>query len=105
MHKYAQFKAMMHRKLLSLMEAEGWTQSALAKELGISQGYLSRFLKGHNRPRKALRDKIDALTSGLGDRSVEDFVVRVRQASAASEEFRTLVEAALTLVETRNKKA
>lgn len=95
----------MHRKLRRLIEHEGWTQSALAKELDISQGYLSRFLKGGNSPRKALRDRIAALAARLPDVPDDDFVERVQRASRTSTEFKSLVEAALSLVENTNNKA
>lgn len=84
------------------MEREGWTQSVLAKELGITQGYLSRFLKGENRPRKALRDRIAMLTDHIARGPADDFADRVRRAASASTEFKVLVEAALQLMENTN---
>lgn len=58
--------------LNGILSSKGWTQERLAKELGVSQGRLSEYLKGKNLPRadvllkisKIGRTTVDALLKG-----------------------------------------
>lgn len=85
--------------LVRLRAATGWSQTRMAKELGVSQGHLSRLLRGLSRPRPSLERRIEALAAreGAVELSLEALGKRVARAARRSPEFRTLVETALHL--------
>ncbi len=83
-----------------LMRAKGWTQQDAARRLGISQGHLSKLLRGDSEPRPLLLLKFDRLlASRVGRASARDVAESVQRAASASPEFAALIQAALALVE------
>ena len=82
------------------MLASGLTQVELARRLGVSQGHLSKVLKGVVAPggkvRKAVAERLSDIDP---EPSRDEWLRRVAEAADNSSEFRRLVVAALRLME------
>ncbi|MGJ4857037.1 LexA family protein [Labrys sp. La1] len=69
----------MREALLKIMDMKGWKQDELARQLGVSQPSISRWMKGAD-PRGAARDKIREILNGdritIGSTVGEDVAVR-----------------------------
>lgn len=88
----------MEAQIRSLMDSRGWTQADLARELSISQGYVSRLIRGSLLPGRMLKLRISRIIEvGAASEHTDGLGARVELAAAASPEFRALIEAALRI--------
>lgn len=82
--------------LRALMDANGWTQAVTAARLGISQGHLSKVLRGRHRAGRRLAASLSRATDAEPKRS--PWLAEVSKAADASADFRAAVEAMLRLM-------
>ncbi|WP_404810514.1 helix-turn-helix domain-containing protein [Methylobacterium flocculans] len=84
-------------QLNSLAERDDWTQSEMAERLGISQGQLSKVLRGRHRPGRRLTAAIGKLI--LSDEQPFDaWLSSVSTAARTSADFRAAIDAMLRVM-------
>ena len=78
----------------------GVTQADFAKSLGISQGYLSKLLKGKHKPGRLLEVRCRRLLGAQKSSQTElqDWLAAVEDAARKSNDFRALVSAAMKIM-------
>lgn len=86
---------------LALMDRERMTQSALAEALGVSQGHLSRILRGEVRRRsrtiRALAEWVEG-RGGVRRPVAGALAVALAEAARASPEFKDALEKAVEIM-------
>lgn len=88
-----------------LMDRDGLSQQALAEHIGVSQGHLSKMLKGKMRPNTRAMRRLRAFVEKAEPLTLdpEALIGAAGKAIRTSDDFRTLVEAALRIMQNMHK--
>ncbi|WP_456813804.1 helix-turn-helix domain-containing protein [Bradyrhizobium sp. USDA 4529] len=104
MHKYALCiyartkRADLASQVQKLLDSRGWNQSQLAAELGISQGHLSKVVRGLAPGSRKIIDRLDGVINRTSHRKPEPWVSIAQEAGAKSSDARIAIEAIARIV-------
>lgn len=91
------------QQVLAIVERDGLTQEDLERLAEVSQGHLSKILRGERQPGPKAKRQLTAFlrkqSVSLGGATAEDLGREVAMAAARSPEFADLVQAALRVMQ------